>query len=76
MPRNLFTFCNIRFINLIINEFKQRNSRQSYWKTSNVGFYDSRRYLCDNRSTYSRYILMENTNQKRNIDPQKKVQKN
>ena len=52
-------------------EFKQRHSRQSHRKTSDDGFHDFSRNICDNRSTYPRCFLMENKNQKRNIDPQK-----
>ena len=53
------------------NEFKQRHTRQSHWQTSNDGFHDFSRNIRNNRSTYSRCFLMENKNQKRNIDPQK-----
>ena len=57
--------------NSYLNEFKQRHSRQSHRKTSDDGLHDFSRNICDNRSTYPRCFLMENKNQKRNIDPQK-----
>ena len=69
--RLLFTISNIFALASYKNEFKQRHSRQSHRKTSNDGFHDFSRNICNNRSTYSRCFLMENKNLKRNIDPQK-----
>ena len=47
----------------------QRYSWKSDWKTSNDGFHDLSRNICNNRSTYPRYFLMENKNS--SIDLQK-----
>ncbi len=49
----------------------QRYSWKSDWKTSDDIFHDLSRNICNNRPAYTRYFLMENNNQQRNIDPQK-----
>ena len=67
----MFTISNILLIYLNLNELKQRYSQQSHRKTSNDGLHDLSGNIFNNRSTYPWYLLMENKNQSRNIDPQK-----